>query len=113
MSAQLCLDMMKDYPPSLAATAKIKDLPENFAWYEFEWVGDFQTTDTMKVEGGVFQVAKSGKNKGLPSVLDKSTKKVVYINKAEMKKAQAKLAKAQAKTAAKANEQTTEESCHA
>lgn len=88
MSAELCFEMMKDYPPSLAASKKLDNaLPEGFAWYEFEWVGDFIKTDTMKVTGQVFREATRGKNKGKRSIPVKGSRISIYINSAEIEKA--------------------------
>lgn len=102
MSAKMCFEMMEDYVPSLAATKKYGKIPENFAWYEFGWVGDFKTTDTMKVTGAQFRVAKTGKNKGEPSIVLKETKIEVYINNKDMKAAEKALEKKQAKAKAQA-----------
>lgn len=33
-------DMMRDYPPSMAATKKLGGVPEGFAFFAFEWLGD-------------------------------------------------------------------------
>lgn len=92
MSVELCFEMMKDYPPSIAASKKLGEVPEDFAWFEFEWVGEFKTTDTMKVTGAQFRVAKSGKNKGKRSIMIREGMREIYINSSEIASAKELLA---------------------
>ena len=89
MSAQTALEMMATYPPSIAATKKLKaPLPDGFIWYAFEWLGDSPDEwEVMKVKGCITRVAKSGKNKGNPILIRGEGKKTVYITAAEIKEA--------------------------
>lgn len=89
--SEFCFDMMKTYPPSIAAAKKMKAMPENFAFYKFAWMGDYLETDIMEVTGCVFREAKSGKHKGQRSVIVKGTRRTVYITSAEMKRADKKI----------------------
>lgn len=87
MSVETCFEMMTDYPPSIAASNKLGEVPEDFAWFMFEWVGDLKRTDTMKVTGQVYRESTRGKNKGKRSIPVKGSKITIYINSAEIEKA--------------------------
>lgn len=95
MSATFAIEMMSTYPPSIAATKKSKSaLPEGFAWYAFEWLGDSPGEwEVMKVEGSMTRIAKSGKNKGKPIFIRGDSKKTVYITAAEVDAAAAAINK--------------------
>jgi hypothetical protein len=86
MSAKLAFEMMKDYPPSIAATKKVSNgLPAGFVWYAFEWLGDNpKDWEIMKVTGSETRISKSGKNKGEPIIVRGATKKTVYLTRAEI-----------------------------
>lgn len=78
-------DMMKSYPPSLAAIKKLDVVPENFAFYEFGWLGDKPEEWTvMEVKGAVFRAAKSGKNKGELSIKVPDTDRTIYVTAQEI-----------------------------
>lgn len=81
------LQMMEDFPPSLAAAAKIAPLPENFAFYDFAWLGDIANpsgTKIMKCTGCVFRDATRGKNKGEFSIQVDGSHRTVYVTPAEI-----------------------------
>jgi hypothetical protein len=83
------LEMMKSYPPSIAATKKYKgNLPDGFAWYSFAWLGDNPSEfEIMKIEGAMTKIAKTGKNKGTP-IFDRSSKKqTVYVTSDDINQA--------------------------
>lgn len=67
------------------ALKKFGKVDENFRLYCCGWVGDYDTTDTMKVEGAVFRPAKSGPRKGKLVVLVPGTKREAYVTTAEMR----------------------------
>lgn len=88
----LAHDMMKDYPPSLAASEVMGTVPENFAFYCFEWLGDNpKHMSVMKCTGAVFREAKTGKNKGKLSVKLDETQVDIYITGEQIKAAVKKL----------------------
>ena len=67
-----------------AAMVKIGDVSENFRLFEAGWVGHPRKSDTMKVTGAEFRIAKAGKNKGKLSIKVPDTTRTVYVNRAEM-----------------------------
>ena len=68
-----------------AALMQIGEVPENFRLYASEWVAKNPTGWLMmKVTGAEFRHAKSGKNKGLLTIMVKSTKRTVYVTRDEM-----------------------------
>jgi len=91
MSMETPNEMMNNYPPSIAATKKVKGvLPANFAWYSFEWLGDTPDEwDVMKVTGSTFCIANSGKNKGRPIKEKGGIKKTVYVTASDIADAKA------------------------
>lgn len=79
-------EMMKDYPPSLAAAKKLSGgVPENFSFYEFEWLGDRPKEWTvMKVVGAVFREAKRGPRKGQKVIIVEGTERTTYVTVEEI-----------------------------
>lgn len=81
-------DMMRDYPPSIAAANKIGALADGFAFYAFEWLGDRpEEWDVMKVTGAVFREAKTGPRKGEKCIKVPGTDRTVYVTRAEINEA--------------------------
>lgn len=78
-------EMMVDYPPSLAAIKKIGGVPEGFAFFAFEWLGDRPEEWTvMKCSGAVFRAAKSGPRKGERCVKVAGTDRNVFVTNVEI-----------------------------
>ncbi len=77
-------DLFADMPYGKEALAKIKPTDPNFRLYSAGWLGDFHTTDTMKVKGAVFRAAKSGPNKGKLCIEVPGTRRTAYVTVAEM-----------------------------
>lgn len=67
------------------ALRKFGKVDENFRLYCCGLVGDYETTDTMKVEGAVFRVAKTGPRKGQLVIEVPGTKRTAYVTTAEMR----------------------------
>lgn len=79
-------DMMRDYPPSLAATKKLGGVPEGFSFFAFEWLGDRPEEWTvMKCSGAVFREAKSGPRKGELCIKVKGTERTAFVTREEIK----------------------------
>lgn len=78
-------DVFAAFPFGKAALAKMGSVTKNFRLYEAGWVGDNpKKSDTMKVTGAEFRVAKAGKNKGNLSIKVPGTTRTVYVSKDEM-----------------------------
>lgn len=67
------------------ALRKMGEVDPNFRLYCCGWVGDCDTTDTMKVEGAVFRPAMSGPRKGKLVIEVPGTKRTAYVTTAEMR----------------------------
>jgi hypothetical protein len=79
-------DMMRDYQPSLAAAKKLGGVPDSFAFFAFEWLGDRPEEWTvMKCSGAVFREAKSGPRKGERCIKVAGTERKVFVTDAEIK----------------------------
>lgn len=80
------LNNAQSWPLAIAAKAKIKNLPENFLIYKFEWLGDVEDREScvMEVIGAVFREAKSGPRKGELAIMVKGTEKIVYLTPDEI-----------------------------
>ena len=83
-------EMMREYPPSLAGAAKMKEgVPSGFAFFAFEWLGDRPDDwDVMKLTGAVLREAKSGPRKGERVIPVKGTERTVFVTSEEIKRAQ-------------------------
>ena len=67
------------------ALQKFGFVSDNFRIYEAGWIGNNPSEfNTMKVIGGEFRIAKSGKNEGKLSILIPNSSREVYITKDEM-----------------------------
>lgn len=69
------------------ARSKMKDLPENFLIYKFNWLGDMDDRENniMEVTGAVFREAKSGARKGQVCMMVKGTDRKVYLSPTDIK----------------------------
>lgn len=81
-------DVFAYFPFGKAALEKMGAVTENFRLFEAGWVGDNpkNNSDTMKVTGAEFRIAKAGKNKGKLSIKVPDTTRTVYVNRNEMAK---------------------------
>lgn len=80
------LNSTQSWPLAIAAKAKMKNLPENFLIYKFEWLGDITDREScvMEVIGAVFREAKSGPRKGELCIMVKGTEKVAFLTPDEI-----------------------------
>ena len=79
-------DMMRDYPPSLAATRKLGSIADGFSFYKFEWLGDRPEESTvMKCSGAVFREAKTGPRKGQRCIKVPGTERTAFVTSDEIK----------------------------
>ena len=79
-------EMMRNHPPSLAATKKLGGVAEGFAFFDFEWLGDRpEEWEVMKCTGGVFREAKSGPRKGTRCIVVKGTERTAFVTSDEIK----------------------------
>lgn len=80
------IDVFAEQPYGKAALQKLAPVPENFRLYCAGWLGKMpKDWKTMKVTGGEFRAAKTGKNAGKLSILVKGTSRSVIVTKAEMR----------------------------
>lgn len=84
MSCDMTTDVFAQQTYGQIALQKMQPLPENFRLFKAGWLGDGTAREVMKVTGGEYRVAKSGKNKGLLSVLFKGTEKYCFVTWDEM-----------------------------
>ncbi len=83
------MDMEKDFfadqPYGQLALQKMAPTPSDFRLYCAEWLGDKPNDrQVLKITGGEFRRAKSGKNKGKLSILVKGTDKTVFLTSEEI-----------------------------
>jgi hypothetical protein len=77
---------------AVAARAKMKDLPENFMIYKFNWLGDItdKANCIMEVTGAEYRRAKSGPRKGELCIQVKNTERKAFLTPDELDKARKK-----------------------
>lgn len=83
------MDMEKDFfaeqPYGQLALKKMAPTPADFRLYSAAWLGQKPTDrQVMKITGGEFRRAKTGKNKGKLSILVKGTTKTVFLTSEEI-----------------------------
>lgn len=86
------MDMEQDFfaeqPYGQLALQKMAPTPADFRLYCAEWLGDKPgDRRVMKITGGEFRRAKTGKNKGKLSILVKGTDKTVFLTSDEIQAA--------------------------
>jgi hypothetical protein len=74
-------DFFATTPCGKIAIRKIGKVGKNFRLYEAGWIDKEMTV--MFFKGAEFRKAKSGKNKGLLSIIIKETMRTVYVAKSE------------------------------
>lgn len=77
-------DIFAEQPYGKVALKKLGNVSENFRLYAAGWLGDGKEREVMEIHGAEFRRAKTGKNKGLLSIMVKGTKRTVYVTKQEM-----------------------------
>lgn len=78
-------DCFAEQPYGQLALQKMAPTPADFRLYCAEWLGDKQNgRQVLKMTGGEFRRAKSGKNKGKLSILVKGTDKTVFLTSEEI-----------------------------
>jgi len=82
----MSVDSFASFPFGKVALEKMGETPINFRLYDAGIVGDPKNSDTMKVTGAEFRLAKSGKNKGVLSIKIPNTTRIVYVTRAETAK---------------------------
>lgn len=83
------MDMEQDFFAEHAfgrlALKKMAPTPADFRLYRAEWLGDKPNDrQVLKVTGGEFRRAKTGKNKGKLTILVNGTNKTVYLTSQEI-----------------------------
>lgn len=77
--------MFHDCSYGKLALTKFGAIPPGFFIYCCGWKGDITTPHcVMEVTGGEFRIAKSGKYKGMYSILVRGTDRTVYLTSAEV-----------------------------
>lgn len=75
-------DIFAEYTFGKVALEKFGEVAEGFRLYEAERMED---ESTIRVVGAVFRPAKTGPNKGKPTVMVKHTKKMTYVTDREIR----------------------------
>ncbi|WP_407304110.1 hypothetical protein [Acinetobacter sp.] len=74
-------------PMAILARSKMRDLPEDFMIYAFEWLGDIindRASCVLKMTGAVFREAKRGPRKGQKCMMVKGTERMVFLTPDEV-----------------------------
>lgn len=81
------LENTQTWDVAVYARAKMKNLPENFMIYKFNWLGDLndRENNVMEVTGAVFREAKSGPRKGKLCMMVKGTERKVFLTPDDVK----------------------------
>jgi hypothetical protein len=80
------IDAFAEYSFGKAALSQMGVVSENFRLYEAGWISDRPADfKVIKVTGAEFRRAKTGKNKGLLSIMIKGTRKIAYVTKDEIR----------------------------
>ena len=78
--------LFEETPVGVAALLRFGNVSENFRIYEVERLGQPpEYSDVFKVTGAEFRVAEAGPYKGLLSVLVPRTRKIAYIDMADIR----------------------------
>lgn len=68
------------------ALQKLAPVAEGFMLYEASWLGKKpEDWSVMEVKGAQFRNAKTGKNKGKPTIMIKGTQRTAHVTKEEMR----------------------------
>ncbi|WP_305910440.1 hypothetical protein Q9L42_021260 (plasmid) [Methylomarinum sp. Ch1-1] len=78
--------VFEEQPFGKIALQKLSEVPDNFRLYHAAWLGDdLRYSDTMRVTGAEFRMAKREPEKGLLSKMVPNTKRTVYVSAEEMR----------------------------